>query len=43
MRKLARLIAHKNMEKEGIQKPNHKRGYLNGKSFFAAHWREYVR
>ena len=42
MRKLARQIAHENMKREGIQHPNRRYRELNGRSFFARHWRKYV-
>lgn len=43
MRKLARLIAHENMKREGVQHPNRRYRELNGQSFFARNWRKYVR
>ena len=43
MRKLARLIAHENMKREGVQHPNRRYRELGGKSFFARNWRKYVK
>lgn len=40
MRKILRRIAHARMREAGFRKVN-KRG-MNGKSFFAGHWREFA-
>lgn len=40
MRKLARLVAHKNMKKKGIVHANKKQA---GESFFSENWRKYVK
>lgn len=40
MRKILRRIARVKMEKAGLRRVN-KRG-LDGRSYFAVHWREYA-
>lgn len=47
MRKLKRMIARNRMKQMGISKINKhevgKGGSVNGKSYFANHWRDFVR
>lgn len=40
MRKLRRSVARHNMKRAGVQHMNRKG--MDGKSFFACHWRDYV-
>lgn len=50
MRKLARKVAHANMKKAGIHKPNSRPWVMNPESrmmeradsFFSQHWRKYA-
>lgn len=39
MRKYLRAVAHGTMEFQGVNKPN--RRQMDGKSYFAKHWRKY--